>query len=40
MALFKDKPHNIPSDAVQLSEKEALEYQLKLLMKWEDKSDV
>lgn len=40
MALQKGNISELPSDAVRLTEKEALEYQLKLLTNWKDKSDM
>lgn len=40
MALQKGNPKDMPSDAVRLTEKDALEYQLKFLKNWKDSSDV
>lgn len=40
MALLKDKVTSIPEGAVILSESEAIDYQIKILHRWKDTSDV
>lgn len=40
MALLRAKPHEIPPDAILLSEEDALEYQMKVIRGWKNGSDV
>lgn len=40
MALLKARPSDIPADAVRLTEKEAIEYQAKVLNDWKNLRDV
>lgn len=40
MALLKGKFSEVPSDAVILSEEDAVKYQTKVLKQWKKKSDV
>lgn len=40
MALLKAKYSEIPSDAVVLTEEEALEYQYKTIYRWKKTSDM
>lgn len=40
MALLKGNPSTIPSDAVILTEEEAIKYQLNLLQNWKYTSDM